>query len=615
MCGIVGLWGPQEDSWIETMNAIQAHRGPDDSGVFRDRNARVSLAMRRLAIIDLADGHQPMVTADGRHTIVFNGEIYNAPDLRAELEARGVQFATGHSDTEVVLQFYAREGADMLPRLNGMFAFAIYDRDRKTLFCARDRVGIKPFYYLDHEGRFAFASEIKSLLGLPFVSRTVNRQSLFHYMSLMYVPGPETMFQGIHRLPAGHCLTVDLESGSRDMKAWWRLPFARAAQPTSQTDLAAAVRDGLDAAVKRWMLSDVPVGCLLSGGLDSSAIVSLLARDGIPVKTYTLGFTGPGEETWSELPLARAVAEKWGTEHHEIVLDPQALLDDLPTMVWHMDEAYGGGLPSWSVFKFMSRNVKVALSGTGGDELFGNYHKYREMEGGAIRRLMAKPATLPSADRFRRDFFEAHYYGPDDWKRQEVFAADFGETRDTADLLHQHFSAGNTPTLRDRSVRTDFETQLPEEFLAMTDRFSMAHGIEARTPFLDHKFVEQAMGIPATERLNPRDYKRLLRLAVKELLPAELLNAPKKGFVIPLKPWLRTQLRATVETLLSPERLKKQGLFRPEFFRSTVAPHLNGRADNTSRVWGALMFQIWYSVFLESDPAVCPAWDVRAFGE
>lgn len=608
MCGIVGLAGPQDDAWIEAMNAAQAHRGPDGGGVYRDRDAGLSLAMRRLAIIDIAGGEQPMSTADGRFTIVFNGEIYNAPELRRALEADGVAFATDHSDTEVVLRLFAREGRAMLDRLNGMFAFVVYDRDRRVLFGARDRIGIKPFYYLDIGGRFAFASEMKALLALPFVTPEVDPEGLYHYVSLMYVPGPRSILAGIERLAPGHALTYRLDDRALMVERWWRLDLAPARMPAR--DWPDAVRAGLEAACARWTLADVPIGCLLSGGLDSSAIAGLLAKTGSAPGTYSLGFTGAGEARWNELDLAREGARRWGTDHHEIVLDAEALLDELPAMVWHMDEPYGGGLPSWSVFAFLGRERKVALTGTGGDELFGNYFKFVGVEGNAVRRIVG--GTTASYERFRDAFFARHYYAGDGEKRAAILRDGFPPTEDTGRLLYRRFAADEAAGVRDRAVRTDFETQLPDEFLAMTDRFSMAHGVEARTPFLDHEFVEAVMRIPAGVRLHRRTYKKLLRDAVADLLPPALLAAPKRGFVIPLTLWLRGRLRPLVERLLAPERLAAQGYFRAAFHDRYVASHLAGRADHTTLVWGALMFQLWHIVFIEERAGARPGWDVRS---
>jgi asparagine synthase (glutamine-hydrolysing) len=596
MCGIVGIIGRQSDEWIDGLGSAMRHRGPDDAGVFRDREANLALAMRRLAIIDLEDGHQPMSTADGRFTIVFNGEIFNARGLRRELEVGGVRFVSDHSDTEVLLHLLAREGMQALSRLNGMFAFALWDKVRQELMCARDRFGIKPFFYVVQNGRFAFASELKSLLTLPWLERSVDRGSLYHYMSLMYVPGNDTAIAGVSRLAPGSWLTVKASTGAVEQGRWWE-PAIGGGQSMPRTEVCKQIRSAFEQAVTDWSVADVAVGCSLSGGLDSSAIVGLLASRGQKVHTYSVGFSGKGEAAWDELPLARRVAERWGTQHEEIILDPARLLDDLMEMVWHLDEPYGGGLPSWAVFKQMTGSVKVAMTGTGGDELFGNYGKWREMEGGWLRRQFVGEAA--DIDRFRKYFFDRYYYLPDRAKHECVFV-DCPKDFDTAAWMYREIHQPATAmTLRDRCAATDVATQLPEEFLMMTDRFSMAHSIEARTPFLDHHLAELVLGLPSELRTRRADLKGLLREAIADLLPPELVTAPKRGFVIPLKLWLRGTLRPLAEALLAPGYLAAQGLFKPEFHVRYVRPHLDGRADFTNVVWAALMFQLWHLVFIE----------------
>lgn len=596
MCGIVGIVGTQSDDWIHAMNDMISHRGPDDAGVFRDRNASVALAMRRLAIIDLADGHQPMSTEDGRFSIVFNGEIFNAAGLRRELESAGTRFVTDHSDTEVLLHLLVKEGKAALPRLNGMFAFALWDSSRQELFCARDRFGIKPFFYTGRQGRFAFASELKSILALPWVDRAVDHRSLYHYMSLMYVPGRDTAISGVCRLPAGSWMIVKAVDGSIDQGKWWA-PGIGDGRPMPRSEACQKIRFALEEAVAGWSTSDVPIGCSLSGGLDSSAIVGLLASKGQKLHTYSVGFSGQGEDSWNELPLARLVAERWGTQHEEIILDPARLLDDLMDMVWHLDEPYGGGLPSWAVFKQMSESVKVGMTGTGGDELFGNYGKWRELEGGWLRGKLSGQST--TFDRFRKQFFDRYHYLSDHVKHESIFQ-DCPKDCDTAAWMYRDvFQPANGVCLRDRCAAVDLETQLPEEFLMMTDRFSMAHSIEARTPFLDHHLAELVLGFPAKLRTRRNDLKGLLRESIADLLPPALINAPKRGFVIPLTLWLRTTLRPLVESLLAPKRLSSQGLLKPEFYERYVRPHLGGHADFTQIVWAAMMFQLWYVVFIE----------------
>jgi asparagine synthase (glutamine-hydrolysing) len=563
MCGLAGVVGAWDDALLEKLGASLRHRGPDGGGAVVDGD--VALVARRLAILDLEGGEQPMTSPSGRSTIVFNGEIYNAPELRARLERAGREFATDHSDTEVVLALYEEHGADFLRELNGMFAFAILDRERRELLLARDRLGIKPLYYTERP--FAFASELKALLHVPGVERELDRESLFHYLSLRFVPGGRSILAGVRRLPPGHLLRYDLETRELQVARWWRLRFGRDGDP-------ARLRDALRDAVVRWTLADVPVAVSLSGGLDSSAVAALLAESGHGrVRTYSLGFAG-GQ---GELPLARALAERWGTEHHEAVVDADELLDDLLGMVWALDEPYGGGLPSWYVYRFMADEVKVGLTGTGGDELFGNYRRFVPFERARLRRLRGGDV--------RRYHFEPSYYFTDDEKR--ALGVD---GPDTSALLQHVFDESGGDTARDSVLYLDAATQLPDEFLHMTDRFSMAWSLEARTPFLDHELVELVASIPPELRTDADDPKRLLREAVADLLTPAHLEAPKRGFVFPLARWLRGPLRPLAERLLSPEHLRAQGIFRPD---------ADLLALDAERLWPLLMFQLWHLLYVE----------------
>lgn len=601
MCGIVGIAGEHDADLIEHMNAAIYARGPDDSGVFRADD--LSLAMRRLSIIDVRGGHQPMLSDDGRYVLVYNGEIFNAAALRRELEQQGIRFRTDHSDTEVLLHLLIRGGENAVPRLNGMFVFALLDRSAQTLLCGRDRFGIKPLYYTTAGGRFSFASEAKALLLLPWVRREPNLQSLFHYFSLNFVPGAPSAFAGIERLVAGSCLTLDLRTRVHKIVRWWTPDFEPRASGTRE-EIANHLSPVLASAVDRWAISDVPIGCLLSGGLDSSAIVSMLAMKGHSLKTFTVGFRGPGEESWNELALAAGIAHKWGTEHEEIVLDPDSLLDDLADMVWALDEPYGGGLPSWAVFKAIGdAGMKVAMTGTGGDELFGNYNKYQFLEGRIRSHL--RWGRRKSADRgqFQERFFARYYSAGDAEKRGHMLTGAFSAAEDTAELLWRQFSAGPAHrSLRDRVANTDLSTQLADEFLLMTDRFSMAHSVEARTPFLDNELAAEVFAVDASQRLGVRPYKPLLRHIVANLLPPELLQAPKRGFVIPLKLWLRGRLQPLMRRLLSPRRLEAQGLVRQDFFERYAVPHIAGATDSTDRLWNMLMFQLWWEIHVAGRP-------------
>ncbi len=599
MCGIAGIAGTPDSALLDRLARSLVHRGPDGGAAVCLEN--VALVARRLAILDLDGGDQPMEGAEA--TIVFNGEIYNAPELRRELERDGVRFETDHSDTEVVLRLYERLGSAALPRLNGMFAFVVHDRRRGRLFGARDRLGIKPLYYAQPGGAFAFASELKTLLLVPGIGREIDRESLFHYLSLRFVPGERSILAGIRRLPPGHWFSYDLGSGVLELERWWRLRFEPDAEP-ARAEWKARLREALRCAVSRWTLSDVPVACSLSGGLDSSSIVALLAQSGFgDLRTYTLGLSSPEDKSLDELPLARALAARYGARHHELAVDADELLADLLAMVWSLDEPYGGGLPSWYVFRFMAGDVKVGLTGTGGDELFGNYRRFVPFEQGRLARLRRGDV--------RRYHFEPSYYLRDAEKRELLDTS----TEDTSAYLQRVYDVSGSSSSRDSVLYLDASTQLPDEFLHMTDRFSMAHSLEARTPYLDHELVELVASIPPALRVSADDPKGLLREAVADLLPREHLDAPKRGFVFPLARWLRGELAPLAARLLSDEHLASQGIFRPGLADRYLRPHLEGRRNEAERLWPLLMFQLWHLLYVEEALEAAPtfAWsDIAA---
>jgi asparagine synthase (glutamine-hydrolysing) len=467
-------------------------------------------------------------------------------------------------------------------------------------------------------------------------------------MTLFYVPDQTSIIEGVHRVPPGHRFLYDLHKRRFKLESYWQLKFGEH-EPCRDDEWPEFLRVELRSAVKRWTLSDVPIACSLSGGLDSSAIVALLGELNYQrIKTYVLGFVGEEEQAWNEIDLARQVAQRYETEHHEILLEPSELLSDLLLMVWHLDEPYGGGLPSWYVFKAMSEHVKVGLTGTGGDELFGNYGKFQVYEHHRLARaatsirhwspqisnylgaLVSPVATLasrfPSSLRYvgsgqalsqlpdivSRPF--GHYYYAnsahfsDHVKRDHVLQVKNGDFRSTSSYLQRLYDESNATDVRDGLAAVDFRTQLAEEFLFMTDRFSMAHSLEARVPFLDHVLVEKVFSIPSFLRTRHIDLKYLFKKAVADLLPPQLLTARKRGFVIPIQLWLRRQLRPMVEALLRPERLRRQNLFHPRFYETIVRPHLENRADFTWQIWAALMFQLWHVIFIEQRETAAPAY-------
>ncbi len=619
MCGIVALVGKSNRSRLDAMNAVQAHRGPDSAGHYISDDGRVSFAMRRLSIIDLESGDQPISNQSGTITLVCNGEIYNSPELRSDLERKGHQFKTRNSDVETIVHLYEEHGTDCLRFLNGMFGFVLHDVKNNLVFGARDRVGIKPLYYWRSGGCLALASELKSILQLPDFSPAVSAQSLYHYTTLLYVPDTESILEDVYRVPPGHYFVWDLNTQEFSLAPYWSPNFSITARDPEEA--SALVRTSAQAAVKRWTLSDVPIACSLSGGLDSASLVGLLAETGQKnIKTYTLGFSGQGEADWNETELARLVAKKWGTDHHEIILSPEGLLDDLISMVWSLEEPYGGGLPSWHVFKLMSQDVKVAMTGSGGDELFGNYHKPKFYEVSGLRRSAALArwlsrrnpgSTAELLKRFRALLRQGKQYPfgglyPNQYKffsdydkRHGIFSMRTDGLEDTGAYHQRLFEASGADCVRNGLAAVDFRTQLAEEFLHMTDRFSMAHSLEARVPFLDHEFVETVFSIDPNLRSSHREMKYLLKRAMGDLLPGPLLTARKHGFTIPIGLWLRTRLKALAKFLLDADRLNRQGLFSPDFSRRYLEPHLSGQRDFDMIIWGMLMFQLWHLVFVE----------------
>lgn len=610
MCGILGLIDKENINLISKMNHLLDYRGPDDGGEYVERENGIALAMRRLAILDLAGGKQPMANKEENLWIVFNGEIYNSITLRQRLMDKGYSFKTRNSDTEVLLCLYEDKGKDMLDDLNGMFAFVIYDKRNNILFGARDRIGIKPLYFSRGNGKFAFSSELKSLLLLPWISREINRTSLYHYLSFQFVPAPDSIFSGIKKLQAGHFFEYDLAQKELSVQKYWDLDVSRQ-EERPLDEWKEIIRGELERSVKRWSLSDVPIACSLSGGIDSSSVVGLLAQSGEKdIRTYSLGFELP-EEDFSELTLARMVSRKWNTKHHEAILKPEEVLSDIESMVWHLDEPYGGGLPSWYIYKMISKDAKVCLTGTGGDELFGNYGKYRIYERGKWYRYLKTFQEAARSHSYKkiRDGFKfpvGHFYPryfSDAVKDELILDGKWFPSVKTEEYLTDIWNQSNTSNPRNAVAYVDFHLQLPEEFLLVTDRFSMAHSVEARTPFLDHQLVELAFKLPPHIRTGWNEPKSFLKSVVRDLLPREILDAPKKGFILPLHLWTRKELKPLIEDLLSPGYLERQGIFSPKVYSRIVKPHLSHKADYTQQVWTLLMFQMWYRKFFRDGAA------------
>ncbi len=618
------------------MTATLAHRGPDGDGYFSTPEA--SLGHRRLAIIDLRGGAQPITTPDGRFTLIFNGEIYNFRALRSELESLGEQFRT-QSDTEVLLHAFARWGRDALDRLRGMFAFAVWDRDRRALFLARDRLGLKPLYYsTGPRGQLLFASEIAALLEHPEISRRLDAQAVDDYLAYLYIPAPRTIFAAIRELPPAHWL--EWRDGTLRIEHYWdALPEPREAPEQQLTDELLAT---LDEAVRLRMISDVPLGAFLSGGMDSSSIVALMARaTREPVRTFSLGFRA-GEERYSELEFARLVASRYATEHRELEIQPQCA-NLLPRMVEHFGQPFGNptALLVNQLSELSRQHVTVALAGDAGDEVFLGYPRYAGVRlRGRLDRMpfparralawfSSSIAENSNGNHVRRRAREFLSTAAQPWQqayagwvgyfsapmRESLYAHGFRSQLEgyrAEQFLEAQFARVRHAAPLDQASYVDLHTFLPFNLLAYGDRMSMAHSLEVRLPFTDHKLVEFAMRLPAHMKLRGRESKYLLRRAVGSLLPPEILTRAKLGLNPPLGLWLRGELVPLLDRYLSPRAVAQRGWFEPQAVAQLLTDFRAGRRDYSLHLWSLLVLEQWCQRYLDGAPA--PEHEPHALG-
>ncbi len=627
MCGIVGIVHredrPVDAELLGRMNDAIYHRGPDEDGVYL--NGRVGLAMRRLAIIDLKGGQQPITNEDRTVWIVFNGEIYNFKELKKRLEDLGHTFKT-NCDTEAIVHAYEQYGTDCPKHLRGMFAFAIWDERKGELFLARDRVGKKPILYSYINGHFVFGSEFSALLKHPEVGREVDREAIHHYLTFMCVPAPLTAYRDIRKLEPGHFLRFTRD-GEIKTERYWQPDFSKKVKLTEEEAgerVVAILRD----AVRVRLMSEVPLGAFLSGGIDSSTVVALMSEvSATPVKTFSIGFE---EQDFSELHHARRVAEHVGAEHHEFIVRPDAM-EVLPTLVEHYGEPYAdsSAIPTYYVSRETRRHVTVALNGDGGDECFAGYERYAAMRlseryrklPGLLRDNIIEQAVglLPSSELKRsrvRDlkrFLRAASLPPverylrwvsvlDGRAKTELYTDDFlRETAadDSARWLAPWFAKANGAGVVDASLLADTMTYLPNDLLVKVDIASMAVSLEARSPFLDHHVIEFAASLPEGLKLRGLTTKYLLKKALKKLLPAQNLTRGKMGFGVPVGHWFRGEMQGFLRENLLSEQSARRGYFKPEAVRRMVEEHTEGRLDHTHRLWTLLMLELWFQRFID----------------
>jgi len=612
---------------LSSMGDRIRHRGPDDEGSHVD--GPCGIGMRRLSIIDLAGGHQPLSNADGTLWLVCNGEIYNFRELRSELQGKGYRFKTG-SDSEVLLHLYDAEGDDFVLRLNGMFDFALWDARRRRLLIGRDRLGVKPLYVLQDWQRLAFASEAKALLALPGVSAELNREVVADYLHLGYVAAPGCIFKGIRKLPPATLLAV--EDGEVREWRYWRLP-EEIVSDLSESQWIERVQVQLDESVRMQMVSDVPIGAFLSGGVDSSAVVGLMARHSEqPIRTYAIGFSGgEAEALYNELPYARQVAKLFATNHREIVVQPDVVAL-LPKLLWHMDEPLSDTafITTYLVSAFAREDVKVILSGVGGDELFGGYRRYlgghyarryrrwpgwlRRMASYAARRLPTdRHSGLLNNLRLAKGFMASAEMSSDEryrsylqvLSRRHVSALLLEESAaGPSDSLARAFAAAGNEDELNRMFAVDAETQLPDDLLLLTDKMSMAVSLECRVPLLDHQLVELAAAMPAVIKVRDGRLKHLLKASLADLLPDEILNRKKRGFGTPMGAWLKRELAPLLKRLLAADVVQARGLFNQAVVNRLIADHQANRIDGTDILLAMMNLEIWSRIFLDRrDPA------------
>ncbi len=630
MCGIAGVLNldvqqPADPQVLARMLDSIIHRGPDDQGQLVD--GPLAMGMRRLSIIDLSGGHQPIYDESQRFGIVYNGEVYNYRELQQELQNRGHRLQT-NSDTEVVVHLFEERGPDCLTELRGMFGFAVWDSRERELFIARDRLGIKPLYYLQIAGKLIFASEIKAILQHPAAVAELDPHALSDYLTLKYVPAPGTMFRGIKCLPAGHWLRV--RQGHVEIQRYWDMEFTDTNEShveKPEAAYAAELSDLLRESVRLRLRCDVPFGAFLSGGVDSSLIVALMS-DILeePVKTFSVGFAA-GQQR-DELPYARQVADRFGTDHHEIVVQASDLAEHAQQVMWHLDQpiADQATIATYMVAKLAAQHVKMVCTGEGGDELFAGYARYggerfSSLAGfvpSAVGRLVqrslpllpggrrAKIALHALAIRNEPERFANWFCMYNSLSKQQVLSATLRQSlhgHHTYELIAEHLSRTTARQPLNRMLYTDSKLWLVDYLLLRGDKLTMANSLEARVPLLDHKLVEFAAKLPVRLKLKGSIRKYLLKKVASRWLPDEIIHRKKEGFTIPLDHWLRHEMRPLMRDTLSRDALQRRNLFDTNYVERLVREHESGFADHGALLWGLMSVEIWHEQFIDRSPA------------
>jgi len=620
MCGICGFTGNKNEAVLRRMAESIFHRGPDEDGFYSD--GEINLGIRRLSIIDVETGHQPVHNEDQTIWTVFNGEIYNFKELRKELEERGHKFYTDHSDTELIVHLYEDLGNDFTHELNGMFAIALWDKGKKKLLLIRDRMGVKPLFYAIVNNHLVFGSEIKAILVYPDYSRDMNYDAVYHYFTFKNIPAPLTAFRGIYSLLPGEILTFSDAQLSK--QRWWKIRFNEN-QGYDEAYLKENLLALLEDATRLRMRSDVPFGAYLSGGVDSSTVVSLMTRfSDKPILTFSLGYEDELRNKEADLYYARKVSEAYQTEHYEYIMPYNELVDEIGNVIVAFDQPFSGTISTYFLTKLIRKHVKVAISGDAADELFGSYLSHRVAQPiYHFSRLYDKVRSnkltetdkrlfAPCDFRFLEELFNKSGGDEVKWRYHLCLFLDEEKERLLTDhfksqlngtnsflYLKNHFNTLTAKEPLNRILEMEWNTQLPDQVLAFVDFLSMAHSVEIRSPFLDYRFVEFVATIPGNLKIRDGNVKDLLKKTVEPLIPEGITKRPKEGFVLPIFDWMVEKLRDYSLDVLSAKRLKRHHLLNTEAVKNILEDYYSGNKSVAGKVWNLMMFQVWWEKYFE----------------
>lgn len=615
MCGIYGFTGNEDRDILERMSRTVVHRGPDEKGVYAD--GKMNFGIRRLSIIDIETGQQPIHNEEKSVWTVFNGEIYNAGEIRIDLERKGHRFYTHHADTEVIVHLYEEYGESFADRMNGMFAFALWDKDREKLLLVRDRMGVKPLFFTLRDGILIFSSEIKAILAHPRYNCKLNFEAVYHYFTFKNVPAPLTAFEGIYSLGPGEMISY--ARGEITRERWWKIIF-KENEYREESEIQTTLSELLEDATRIRMFSDVPYGAYLSGGVDSSAVVAYMTRfSNKPLRTFSLGYKDELSNKEADLYYARKVSRFFKTEHYEYIMSHNELIDEIKSVIEAFDQPFSGTISTFFLSKLIKQHVKVALSGDGADELFGSYLSHRIAQPiYHYKKLRAeknkceitheeKRHLSPCSFDFLDELFERsggdeikwryHLYLFSDEEKKDLLTENFRNNLnnvDTYSMVSSYFSALSAKGPLNRVLEMEWNTQLPDQVLAFIDFLSMAHSVEIRSPFLDHRLVEFVATIPGGLKIKNGNVKDILKKTVAPVLPEGIINRPKEGFVMPIFHWMTEKLRDYCKTTLSKSRLRRHGFFNEAAIEGILNDYFKGRLENAGRVWNLMMFQVWW---------------------